>query len=150
MIHLTASHYSRFPLPLSSHAFLNMHALLFFPPTTLQNSDGCPLLLPLFSSAMLCNSALFVVDPISRLHPSCCLENGAGVCLFDRQTGRQTRQTDKTDRQDRQTDRHKRHTSQLGVNASALPIRVPTHSHYKNSLTLFFSRPNPASFVDIR
>lgn len=77
---------------------------------------------------LLCNPALFVVDPISRSDPSCSLETGAGECLADRQT-QQAHQP-------------------ASINASALPGGVPTHS-YENSLSLLFFEPNSASFFVI-
>lgn len=35
------------------------------------------------------------------------------------------------------------------INASALPVGVPTHSYYENSLSLLFFEQNSASFVVI-
>lgn len=56
-----------------------------------------------------CNCALFAADPISRFDPSCVLQ--AYCSAADWQTDKQTQKAHQ----------------QAGVDASAVPIRVPTH-----------------------
>lgn len=70
-----------------------MHALHF--PTTFQIQMDVPCsrlysLLPPLPSCLCCNSALFVVDPISRFDPYCGVEADCGAAgwLTDRQTQR--------------------------------------------------------------
>lgn len=65
-----------FSLCLSSRAFLNMHAPIFF----FYHLPKIKWMSFALASVLLCNSALFVVDPVSRLDPTCSLETG------DRQT----------------------------------------------------------------
>lgn len=75
-------------LSLSSRAFLNMHALLFFFfSSTLQKSNGCPLLSPMFSSAT--RLYLWLTQFPGWIHAAV-RETGAGERLADRQTDRQT------------------------------------------------------------
>lgn len=105
-----------FSLSLSSRAFLNMHALLFFCLTTLQKSNGCPLFMPLFSSATLLY--LWLTQFPGQIHPAVWRLGQENVLQTDRQT-------------------QKAHQP-ASVNASALPVGVPTHSYYENSLSLLF------------
>lgn len=98
--------------------FLKYACPTFFFPTTLQNSNACPSLVPV---SPLPSSALFVVDPISRSDPSCSLETVEGESVF--YTDRQTQKAHQP----------------ASMNASALPIGVPTHSDYENSPALLIS-----------
>lgn len=106
--------YTRLP----SSAFLNMHALHFATTFQIQMDVPCSFFyspLPHLPLSCLCNSALFVVDPISRFDPSCGAEADCAET-------------------DRQTDKTKAHQL-AGINASAVPITVPTHP---------FARMNPS------
>lgn len=104
---------------LPSSAFLNMHALHFSTTFQIQMDVPCscffsPLLhLPL---SCLCNSALFVVDPISRFDPSCGAEADCAET-------------------DWQTEKTKAHQL-AGINTSAVPITVPTHPYARMNPSL--------------
>lgn len=107
VIHLTASYYSPFPLFLSltlQPCFLKYACPTFFSPTTLQNSNGCPSLVPLFSSAFLC----FICGwPNFQV---------GSIMQFGDWRGRMS---------SIETDRHKRHTSQLAWMPLLCPLECP-------------------------
>lgn len=105
-----------FSLSLSSRAFLNMHALHFFV-HHFQKSNGCPLLLPLFSSATLLY--LWLTQFPGRIHPAVWrLEQGNVL----------------------QTDRHNRHTSQLALMPLLCPVECPPTLMRIASVSSFLSQ----------
>lgn len=111
---------------LFSRAFLNMHALHFFSPPYRNQMDVLCSCLCSLKLCFMCGWPNFQVGSILQ--------------FGDWSRRMSCRQTDRKTQKAHQPAR---------INASALPVGVPTHSYYENSLSLLFFEQNSASFVVI-